>query len=135
MAKQKNLEFRVPYTVYFQGRVYSGIWETLAVTVDEAEAHARYALVLWKNKDAIYRGGIIEFGDTQTVDGQRPRAKKSLWKKLQETMAKMGVKMSDSDAKLFQKQWHIGVKNMEKMAKEIAIKYYGMEEKDNEDKD
>ena len=124
MAKQK-FEFRVPYTVYHKGRVYTGVWPTLAVTVDEAEAHTRYDLVLWKNKSSIYRGGIIEFGDTQTVDGQRPRAAKPVWKQLQAALIEFNIYVDDKTARDLRKEFKITAKNIDIVIKKVVQAYHG----------
>ena len=124
MAKQNEVAFVVPYKVIDKrGNVVDkGKKEMDAVSIERAESRVAYIKVRFtKNHVPEHPGCTIVFGDTKTkIGGYYIHAPKKTWQKLQEVMAKLGIKMSDAEAKWFQKNWHINVKNMETMVKEIA---------------
>lgn len=138
MARKNEVIFIVPYKVINQnGNIMEeSLMDMPAVSIEEANNRVAYKKVRFvKGHVPQYPGCTIAFGDTKTkIGGYYIHAKKKNWQKLQETMAKMGVNISDSDAQWFQKNWSIGVRNMAEMAREIAIKYYGKEDNNNEDK-
>lgn len=125
MAKKEELLFNVPFKIRdnYGYLVIDAVKRIPAVSIEQAENRVTFLMVRPRriNPKSVYPGYSIEFGDTKTIDGRYIHAPKKTWQKLQEIMmAKFSIKMSDSEAKWFQKNWHINVKNMEAMAKEIA---------------
>jgi hypothetical protein len=128
MAKQKEVIFVVPYKVIDkQGNIVDeDIMDMKAVSIEQAESRVAYIKVRFtKNHVPDHPGCSITFGDTKTKDGRYIHAPQKNWQKLQEAVEKLGIKMSDTDARWFQKNWHITARNMKSMAKEIAKIYNG----------
>lgn len=131
MAKENEVTFVVPYKVVDKmgNVVEKDKMEMDAVSIEQAESRVAYIKVRFtKNHVPDHPGCSITFGDTKTKDGRYIHAPQKNWQKLQEAVGKLGIKMSDTDARWFQKNWHITARNMKSMAKEIAKIYGGDQE-------